>query len=73
MKELPNKESRDALRMETEYRQLTRSASVYELPVFTWETVWEPEAKEGKHTEAQLATGGFYNLFLRNDILFSQR
>lgn len=29
--------------------------AVYELPVFTWETVWEPAAKEGKHTEAQLS------------------
>lgn len=54
MKELPNKESGEP----PEWKQSIDGSPgrpVYELPVFTWETIWEPAAKEGKHTEAQLS------------------
>lgn len=40
-------------------RTASLPAAVYELPVFTWETIWEPEAKAGKHTEAREQLAGF--------------
>lgn len=52
---------------------VTFLVGIYELPVFTCETVWELEGKKINTPKPSWATDTLYILFPGNDILFSQR
>lgn len=52
---------------------VTFLVAIYELPVFTCETVWELEGKKINTPKPSCTTDRLYILFPGNDILFSQR